>query len=497
MGAMEKDVLDRLKRGGTVRGEVLAGADFREMDLSARVFEGCDFSGALFAGAILQGTQFAGCELVKADLAGVQAAEAVFEHCLLSAATFDKGDLSQTQFRGCCLAGASLRDARAVDVAFEDSVLERVDFRSADLSFASFSMSDLTLARFGGAQLDGAALYDVDLVGCEFPDASISALEIGGIETRTAGDASAQGLRDLARALGVEASADLISGVSGRAFEFDTVDGGVFDELGRIENTLRGFGFSFRVVRTERFDEMWEVLHLAVSRGALALVPAVARPAELRGDAYREATWIVLDGAEEDAVTGTTAFASRTAMDRGELASRWEEEDGENPFIAFLVLREHPMAQAQFLSGSLRRAWRELAERGLPYFEGMDAWLSGEPAELAETALAEIARGALVLRRKRSESAVRYLEELGRMAQGEQRARIEGAAACFRSVVVGWARLAQLVPKYVLAQEGSLRQRAFEILRENQDEARALAREILREGGEASRLLAESAEAQR
>jgi len=494
MDAMEKTARDKLKRGGKVRGETLAGADLRKRDLADAVFEECDLSGALFTGATLRGAQFAGCQLINADVAETQAAGTVFERCLLTGASFQRSDLFQAQFRGCHLTGASLKDARAVDVAFEDTVLERADFAGGDLSYASFSMSDLTLARFGGARLDGAGLYDVDLRGCEFIDASIHGLQIGGIETRTATDASAQGLRDLVRVLGAEASPDLISGASGKAFAFGVENDGVFAELVRIENTLKGLGIAFRVARTANFAEMWKVLHLALSRGALALVPMVPRPVGLEGDAYKEPMWIVLDGAEKDEVTGRTVFASRSLMGREDLSSRWEAWEGEKPFLSFLVAHEGATVGDAFLSGSLRRAWRELAERGLPFLEGMHAWFPEEPETLTETTLAEISKGSIVERRKCSESAVRFLEELGRLAQGEQRTRIEDAGACFRSVVAGLARLAQLVPRYVSPQEGSLRRQAFEILRENREEANALVREVLREAGEAGRLIAESAE---
>ncbi|MFH0963589.1 MAG: pentapeptide repeat-containing protein [Planctomycetota bacterium] len=505
MDRLAKSALGKLKRGArveggelraaVVRGETIACADFRGVDLSGTQFAGCELAQASFADATLAGTQFEDCALVEADFSGALGHEARFERCVLPGARFAGADFFQAQFQSCELSAASFRDVRAVNIDFEESRLARADFTGADLAFSTFLTSDVSGGTFRNANLSGAGFCDVDLEGCGFLDARIEGMDVSGSGTRLGEDTSTGGLSDLFEILGLELARDLVAGVSGRALVLAREEGGVFGETTRIEGALRAFRVPFRVAGAARFEEMWELITVALGKGYLALAPVAPYPQEITGEAYRKAAWVVLHGVERGQVFGRTTFSSRLAMDREELSARWEEREGETPLLAFIVGRAASKPDGGLTGEALRRAWREAVEKGLPFFEAIAQGLGRDPEELSIAELRELTSERIAESRRSREGAARYLEELARVMEGVEKKGAGEAASCYRSAAAGLARLGEILPRYVGTSEGGTRKRALAILADNRKEAQALMGEIVREERSAGERLGESVRA--
>ncbi len=117
--------------GLDLTGLSIAGADFRNADLSHSALAGCNFLGSKLRGANLAG--------------------AVLDDSLLMA----------VHLEGANLAGASLRSTNLTDAFLDDASLAGSDLRFAILVKASLRSADLAGSTFEGTQLGGANLAGV------------------------------------------------------------------------------------------------------------------------------------------------------------------------------------------------------------------------------------------------------------------------------------------------------------------------------------------------
>ncbi len=117
--------------GLDLTGLSIAGADFRNADLSQSALAGCNFLGSKLRGANLAG--------------------AVLDDSLLMA----------VHLEGANLAGASLRSTNLTDAFLDDAKLVDADLAFTILVKANLRQADLAQARFEGTQLGGANLAGV------------------------------------------------------------------------------------------------------------------------------------------------------------------------------------------------------------------------------------------------------------------------------------------------------------------------------------------------
>ena len=489
------DIIERLKSGegvsdaslagATIEGEVLPCADLRGADLCGAQFLSCDLTEAVFTGATLSETVFEECGLTGSHFEDVTAHQAVFQKCVLNRATFREADLFQAHFLASTLADACLAACKAVNVEIDDAGCGGGTFRGTDLSFSSVLRSDLWECDFAQADLTGASFADVDLTGAGFLDAVVDGFEVSGSQTVLDRRSFVRAIKDVMELAGDSVSHAFVSGASGVAFEMEgsspAGECNVFEETGRIERALRVLDVPFRAAAAASFDDAWQALSLALTNGYLALVPLHVQPDEMDGVTFAEAMWTVFSGVQSGRATARTPFVSQTALDRGQAESRWARRAGDHPFLFFLLPRNGARLGADVVTRALAQASRIGVQRSVKRFEEIERYLSGDLDAVPKDRLSDLCRSSVASRRRDKETVLRFLSDLLEMTSGSRRDRIAEATSCFRSAVAALVELGGLLPRVINPNDGEMQGRAFQILRDNREEAVALVREIIKE----------------
>ncbi|WP_082637820.1 DUF2169 family type VI secretion system accessory protein [Bradyrhizobium retamae] len=171
-------VEEEFRRGGTIAGRDLAGAD-----LSGRRFANADFSGAFLERAKLSGTNLAGAKLMKAALSGATLINADLSATDLTEANLGEADCRGTRFAGSQLVRTNLLGARMVGASFDQARLGELQvlrvpmigatFRSAQIHQCSFIKADLENSVWGDAVLERGQFMDLSLSGASFAGARL------------------------------------------------------------------------------------------------------------------------------------------------------------------------------------------------------------------------------------------------------------------------------------------------------------------------------------
>ncbi|WP_084305357.1 DUF2169 domain-containing protein [Bradyrhizobium sp. ARR65] len=171
-------VEEEFRRGGTVAGRDLAGAD-----LSGRRFANADFSGAFLERAKLNGTNLAGAKLLKATLTGATLINADLSATDLTEANLGEADCRGTRFACSQLVRINLLGARMVGACFDQARLGELQvlrvpmigatLRSAQVSQCSFIKSALDNTDWGDAVLERGQFMDLSLSGASFAGARL------------------------------------------------------------------------------------------------------------------------------------------------------------------------------------------------------------------------------------------------------------------------------------------------------------------------------------
>jgi uncharacterized protein YjbI with pentapeptide repeats len=209
-----EQVLEKLRRGETLRGLSLRGvdlsgaklgpadltrADLERADLRGVYLEKANLRGASLRGARLNDADLRGANLESADLSDADLRQAIMiqanltlarvEDADLTAANLAGADLSLAQLRSCKLAGANLKDATFTHAHLVRATLTGVkalgadfvdaDLRGAVLAEGDFTGAEFTEARMAGvdarrARLGGVSLVDADLRRADLSRADLS-----------------------------------------------------------------------------------------------------------------------------------------------------------------------------------------------------------------------------------------------------------------------------------------------------------------------------------
>lgn len=135
-------------------------ADFSDMDLTGRKFNGAALHQAKFSSAILNQCEFNNCQLIDADFSLVAAKHATFNNCDLDSSCWASCEVIESLFVDSSAIAAEMWDAD-----FSDSM-----FLRTDLNEANFSKTNLTETQFTDSSL-------TDVVGNA---SNIISLQLGG-----------------------------------------------------------------------------------------------------------------------------------------------------------------------------------------------------------------------------------------------------------------------------------------------------------------------------
>ena len=190
------------------RGEPVARADLREIDLSHAVLERADLRRSDLEGANLEGARLAGAQLRnvslrEAYLVAADLREANLENADLEGARLEGADLRGANLSRASLEGANLTGARLGGAELSYAQLESAVLGGADLTNAILVHAELSHAYLGGAKLTGAKLTNADLTKANLEEADLRQADLTGAELKGAnlnGVKSSNGLTALAGA---------------------------------------------------------------------------------------------------------------------------------------------------------------------------------------------------------------------------------------------------------------------------------------------------------
>ncbi|KRR02100.1 hypothetical protein CP49_04780 [Bradyrhizobium valentinum] len=168
-------VEEEFRRGGTVAGRDLAGAD-----LSGRRFVNADFSGAFLERAKLSGTNLAGAKLMKAALSGATLINADLSATDLTEANLGEADCRGTRFAGSQLVRTNLLGARMVGASFDQARLGELQFLRVPMIGATFRSAQIHQCSFIKAALENSVWGDAVLERGQFMDLSLSGASFAG-----------------------------------------------------------------------------------------------------------------------------------------------------------------------------------------------------------------------------------------------------------------------------------------------------------------------------
>jgi uncharacterized protein YjbI with pentapeptide repeats len=183
MAELSRDeVLKRVQRG-----EPVARADLREIDLSHAVLERADLRRSDLEGANLEGARLAGAQLRnvslrEAYLVAADLREANLENADLEGARLEGADLRGANLSRASLEGANLTGARLAGAQLSYAQLESARLGSADLTDAVLVHAELAEAYLGGARLCRAKLTGAVLTGANLEEADLRQAELTGAD---------------------------------------------------------------------------------------------------------------------------------------------------------------------------------------------------------------------------------------------------------------------------------------------------------------------------
>lgn len=180
------DVLRKVQRG-----EPVARADLREIDLSHAMLERADLRRSDLEGANLEGARLAGAQmrnvsLREAYLVAADLREANLENADLEGARLEGADLRGANLSRASLEGANLTGARLQGAELSYAQLESAVLGGADLSNANLVHAELSHAYLGGARLNGAKLTNADLSRANLEEADLRQADLTGAELKGA-----------------------------------------------------------------------------------------------------------------------------------------------------------------------------------------------------------------------------------------------------------------------------------------------------------------------
>ncbi|TWB93084.1 hypothetical protein FBZ93_111123 [Bradyrhizobium macuxiense] len=162
-------VEEEFRRGGTIAGRDLAGAD-----LSGRRFANADFSGAFLERAKLNGTNLAGARLLKAALSGAALVNADLSATDLTDANLGEADCRGTRFAGSQLVRTNLLGTRMAGTSFDQAHLIELHALQVPMIGATFRSARLDQCSFIQAALDNSVWENAVLHRTQFMDLSLS-----------------------------------------------------------------------------------------------------------------------------------------------------------------------------------------------------------------------------------------------------------------------------------------------------------------------------------
>lgn len=168
-------VEEEFRRGGTVAGRDLAGAD-----LSGRRFAKADFSGAFLERAKLNGTKLAGAKLMKAALTGATLINADLSATDLTEANLGDADCRGTRFAGSQLVRTNLLGARMVGACFDQARLGQLQVLQVPMIGATLRSAQIHQCSFIKAALDSSVWEKAVLERGQFMDSSLSGASFAG-----------------------------------------------------------------------------------------------------------------------------------------------------------------------------------------------------------------------------------------------------------------------------------------------------------------------------
>jgi hypothetical protein len=176
------DVLRKVQRG-----EPVARADLREIDLSRAMLERADLRRSDLEGANLEGARLAGAQLRNVSLReaymiSADLREANLENADLEGARLEGADLRGANLSRASLEGANLTGARLGGAELSFAQLESAVMGGADLTNAILVHAELSHAYLGGAKLNGAKLTNADLTRANLEEADLRQADLTGAE---------------------------------------------------------------------------------------------------------------------------------------------------------------------------------------------------------------------------------------------------------------------------------------------------------------------------
>lgn len=136
----------------------LDGAQFLGSDLEETQFEGASMVGAILRHATIEAANFSHAKLVGANLERVDGEDAIFTNAILYQASLERADLWCANLKGANLERACLRTAN-----LNGSNLENANLTKADLTRAVLTNVNLKGAILNQTQIYGLSAWDVKL----------------------------------------------------------------------------------------------------------------------------------------------------------------------------------------------------------------------------------------------------------------------------------------------------------------------------------------------
>lgn len=176
------DVLRKVQRG-----EPVARADLREIDLSHGMLERADLrrsdlEGANLEGARLSQAQMRNVSLREAYMVAADLREANLENADLEGARLEGADLRGANLSRASLEGANLTGARLGGAELSYAQLESAVMGGADLTNAILVHAELSHAYLGAAKLTGAKLTNADLTRANLEEADLRQADLTGAD---------------------------------------------------------------------------------------------------------------------------------------------------------------------------------------------------------------------------------------------------------------------------------------------------------------------------
>lgn len=170
----------------------LIGADLSGLDLSRWSFERCDLRQTVFDGAKLERSRWRSCRAAFASFVDCDLSEATFANSDFNNVALKRSNLDGAKIVGCKFTGADMADVKGVELWFEETLLIDAkmpgrDFRKATLTRLDFSQADLRKCDFRQSTLNDCSLRDALLDAARFDGADLRGADLGGVRL---GDAS-------------------------------------------------------------------------------------------------------------------------------------------------------------------------------------------------------------------------------------------------------------------------------------------------------------------